>query len=79
MKTTVDLRDDLMLLARDHAARHSLTLRAVLEEALQNMLLSPPAQAEAFALKVIAAPANGVAPDLSEILREQREAELLRL
>lgn len=38
MKTTVELADDLALEAKRDAARHGLTLRAVIEEGIRSTL-----------------------------------------
>lgn len=38
MKTTIDLSDELFSAAKAHAARHGITLRAVIEQSLARTL-----------------------------------------
>lgn len=42
MKTTIELTDDLAVKAKRYAARHGLTLRAVIEEGIRLKLAEQP-------------------------------------
>jgi len=44
MKTTVEIRDDLLAQAKQHALREGTTLRDLLEHGLRLALEAPPAQ-----------------------------------
>lgn len=52
MKTTLDIKDDLLLDAKSYAASEGMTLRALVEEALQSRLLEPPESHPAFRLSL---------------------------
>ena len=41
MRTTVDINDELLRVAKSHAARHRRTLKAVVEQALRQFLAGP--------------------------------------
>ena len=51
MKTTVELADDLALGAKRYAARHGLTLRAVIEEGIRSTLRGEGGARTAFVLR----------------------------
>ena len=51
MKTTVELPDDLAREARRYAARHGMTLRAVVEDGIRSTLRAERAAAKTFALR----------------------------
>lgn len=52
MKTTVDLDEQLLRLAKQHAAASGLTLRAYIENALRAQLLPTPERRAPFKLEV---------------------------
>ena len=62
MKTTVDLSDELFAAAKAHAAKHGITLRAVIEQSLARTLresrVSP-----AFKLKDASVRGKGLTPE----------------
>ena len=51
MKTTVELADDLALEAKRYAARHGLTLRAVIEEGIRSTLRGEGGARASFVLR----------------------------
>jgi hypothetical protein len=52
MKTTLDLDDELLRLAKKRAAAAGLTLRAYVEDALRSQLLPRPQQRRHFRLEL---------------------------
>lgn len=52
MKTTVELDDELLSLAKRHAARNGISLKALLEDALRARLLPAPRRRRAFKLEL---------------------------
>ena len=51
MKTTVELSDDLALAAKRYAARHGMTLRAVIEHGIRSTLGAEQRAAKPFTLR----------------------------
>ena len=60
MKTTVELADDLALEARRYAARHGLTLRAVIEEGIRSTLRGEGGARTAFILRDASVDGSGL-------------------
>jgi len=52
MKTTVDLDDELLRLAKQHAAAAGIPLKAYIEDALRARLLPRPQRPSAFKLEL---------------------------
>lgn len=52
MKTTVDIRDDLLRAVKERARQHGLSVRAVLERALERELVEMPAEPEPLRIRV---------------------------
>ncbi len=71
MKTTIDLADDLLLRAKDRAARDSITLRALIERSLAAALDE---QGMTATVKPVIFGGKGLSPDFEgaswETIRE---------
>lgn len=65
MKTTIDLTDDLAIKAKRFAARHGLTLRAVIEEGIRLRLRSEPLRTE-FRLRDASVAGEGLQPEFRD-------------
>jgi len=65
MKTTIEITDDLAIKAKKFAARHGLTLRAIIEDGLR-MLLSSEAQQAAFQLRDASVNGRGLQPEFRD-------------
>jgi hypothetical protein len=65
MKTTVDIPDQLLRGAKEHAARRGTTLKVVIEEALRDALGRGDRPAGAFQLRTHVVGGNGLQPGLS--------------
>jgi len=61
MKTTIDLSDELFSAAKAHAARHGITLRAVIEQSLARTLRESKLN-RGFKLKDASVRGKGLAP-----------------
>ncbi len=78
MKTTLDLSDAVLDQAKAHAARHGLTLRTVVEDALRRYLAQQASGAPRKTLKIVPFDGGGFAPGYeskswNEILEEVNE------
>ena len=80
MKTTIDIRDELLARAKRHALRRGLSLRAVVEEALRAFLAAPDVTEPYRMPDLSVGDPNGDDPleayswqDLSEIIHEHPE------
>jgi hypothetical protein len=62
MKTTIELTDDLAVKAKRYAARHGLTLRAVIEEGIRLRLHSEPGRT-GFKLRDASVGGTGLQPE----------------
>ena len=65
MKTTIDLDDELLRLAKQGAAAAGISLKAYLEDALRARLLPRPRTAQGFSLDLITV--DGTAPPAVDI------------
>ena len=61
MKTSIDLSDELFSAAKAHAAKHGITLRAVIEQSLARTLRESKS-APAFKLKDASVRGKGLTP-----------------
>ena len=59
MKTTIEIADDLAKTAKEHAARHDLTLRALIERGLR-MAIRADSGADKFRLRDASVSGNGL-------------------
>lgn len=64
MKTTIELTDDLALKAKRYAARHGMTLRAVIEEGIRLRLREP--GRSAFKLRDRSVAGRGLQPEFED-------------
>lgn len=64
MKTTIELTDDLAIKAKRYAARHGLTLRAVIEEGLRLRLAEP--ERSRFELRDASVDGEGLQPEFRD-------------
>lgn len=64
VKTTIEITDDLALKAKRYAARHGVTLRAVIEEGLR-LRLAEPARSP-FELRDASVGGEGLQPDFRD-------------
>lgn len=60
MKTTLELADDLVLEARQYAARRGTTLRAVIEQGIRTMLSADRSARIPFALRDASVDGSGL-------------------
>jgi hypothetical protein len=65
MKTTIDIADDLLLRGKKVAKRQNVTLRALIEEGL-HQVLSRREKSEAFHWKPVTVKGKGINPALAE-------------
>jgi hypothetical protein len=65
MKTTIELADDLAKKAKRYAARHGITLRAVIEDGIRLKLRSEIPQT-AFKLRHASVGGNGLQPEFRD-------------
>lgn len=66
MKTTVELADDLALDAKRYAARHGLTLRAVIEEGIRSTLRGEGGARGSFVLRDASVDGAGLQPEFRD-------------
>ena len=66
MKTTVELADDLALEAKRYAARHGLTLRAVIEEGIRAMLRGEGGAQATFVLRDASVNGSGLQAEFQD-------------
>ena len=66
MKTTVELADDLAREAKRYAARHGLTLRAVIEEGIRSTLRRETAVRASFVLRDASVDGSGLQPEFRD-------------
>ena len=71
MKTTVDLADDLAREAKRYAARHGLTLRAMIEEAIRSMLRGETGSRAAFVLRDASVDGSGMRAEFRDEARSR--------
>lgn len=82
MKTTVDIRDDLLEAAKRRAGKLGIPVRALLERALEDYLRDASAEASAFSLRVFdrprptAALLSGDWKAMRELIYAEREAKV---
>jgi hypothetical protein len=62
MRTTITIDDELLRAAKQRAAATGKTLSEVVEAALRDSLVSRPARASAFRLRLVSAGRGGVRP-----------------
>lgn len=63
MKTTVEISDILFRQAKEHAARHGISLREVFERGLAMALQNSPPSGRRFRLKTVTTKGEGLACD----------------
>ena len=68
MKTTVELSDDLSLEAKRYAARHGMTLRAVIEDAIRSTLRAEGRAAKPFTLRDASVDGTGLQAEFRDEL-----------
>jgi hypothetical protein len=84
MKTTIEIRDDLLIRARKQARNRGTTLRTLMESALEaHLARAPSRQAKRPRIRVFDAPkpVSGTAMDWSrmkELVYAEREARIIR-
>ncbi|HRQ64941.1 MAG TPA: hypothetical protein PKZ76_08760 [Xanthomonadaceae bacterium] len=82
MKTTVDIRDDLLEAAKRRAGKLGIPVRALLERALEEHLREAATEASAFSLRVFdrprptAALRSGAWDEMRELIYAEREARI---
>jgi hypothetical protein len=64
VKTTIELSDELARKAKRYAARHGLTLRAIVEEGIRLRLAEP--EQPSFELRDASVGGQGLQPDFRE-------------
>lgn len=66
MKTTVELPDDLVREAKRYAARHGLTLRAVIEEGIRSAFRREAGVRASFVLRDASVDGSGLQPEFRD-------------
>lgn len=66
MKTTIDIAEDLLLQSKEVARKEHITLRALVEQGLQQVLAKRHKQSEPFRLRMVKERGGGFRPGFEE-------------